>query len=102
MVDLKAILTPTAPWPVHRRWQHQRAIYPARAEDSLSRLSDVMGGVSAQGLAEPRFGAKVNGSREDESWKRFTDEALEKFLKNEYAGAYQQARLAEFSANLGL
>ena len=64
--------------------------------------SDVMGGVSAQGLAEPLFGAKVNGSREDESWKRFTDEALEKLLKNEYAGAYQQARLAEFSANLGL
>ena len=41
-------------------------------------------------------------NREDESWKRFLDEALEKFLQNEYAGAYQQARLAEFSANLGL
>lgn len=41
-------------------------------------------------------------NREDESWKRFLDEALEKFLKNEYAGAYQQARLDEFNANLGL
>ncbi len=41
-------------------------------------------------------------NREDESWKRFLDEALDKFLQNEYAGAYQQARLAEFSANLGL
>ncbi len=41
-------------------------------------------------------------NREDESWKRFLDEALAKFLQNTYAGAYQQARLAEFSANLGL
>ena len=41
-------------------------------------------------------------NREDESWKRFLDEALDIFLQNRYAGAYQQARLAEFSANLGL
>ena len=41
-------------------------------------------------------------NRENESWKRFLDEALEKFLQNKYAGAYQQARLAEFSANLKL
>ena len=41
-------------------------------------------------------------NQEDESWKRFLDEALAKFLNNEYAGAYQQALLKEFSANLGL
>ena len=33
-------------------------------EDSLAWLSDVMGGISSQGLTAPRFGAKVNGNRE--------------------------------------
>ena len=40
-------------------------------------------------------------NRENESWQRFLDEALDKFLNNEYAGGYQQARLDEFKANLG-
>ena len=40
-------------------------------------------------------------NREDESWLRFLEEGLGKFLKNEYAGAYQQALLDEFNANLG-
>ena len=39
-------------------------------------------------------------NREEESWKRFLDEALEKFLNNEYHGAYQQALLDAFNANL--
>ena len=38
--------------------------YPDWVEDSISWLSDVMGGISAQGLKAPRFGAKVNGNRE--------------------------------------
>lgn len=41
-------------------------------------------------------------NRENESWQRFLEEALDTFLKNEYAGAYQQALLDEFNANLGL
>ena len=40
-------------------------------------------------------------NRENESWRRFLEEALERFLKNEYAGAYQQALLDEFNVNLG-
>ena len=40
------------------------ARYSAWVEDSLSWLSDVMGGVSARGLEAPRFGARVNGNRE--------------------------------------
>ena len=38
--------------------------YPAWVEDSISWLSDVMGGMSAQGLTAPRFGPKLNGNRE--------------------------------------
>lgn len=40
-------------------------------------------------------------NREAESWQRFLEEALGKFLANEYAGACQQAYLNEFHANLG-
>ena len=38
--------------------------YCSWVEDSIAWLSDVMGGVTAGGLTEPRFGAKVNGNRE--------------------------------------
>lgn len=38
--------------------------YPRWVEDSISWLSDVLGGVTPGGLAAPRFGAKVNGNRE--------------------------------------
>ena len=41
-------------------------------------------------------------NHEDESWRRFLDEALDRFLRQEYAGAYQQALLDEFNANLGV
>ena len=38
--------------------------------------------------------------REDESWKRFYDEALQKFFDMSYEGAYQQALLEEFRSSL--
>ena len=38
--------------------------YPDWVRDSLSWLSDVMGGISPEGLTEPRFGGKINGNRE--------------------------------------
>ena len=40
-------------------------------------------------------------NREDESWARFLEEALGRFLRGEYAGEYQQSLLDEFNANLG-
>ena len=40
-------------------------------------------------------------NREDESWRRFLNEALDAFLNNAYEGAYQQACLDAFHANLG-
>ncbi len=38
--------------------------YCAWVEDSLSWLTDVMGGISASGLTAPRFGGKINGNRD--------------------------------------
>ncbi len=39
-------------------------------------------------------------NREGESWKRFMEEGLEKFLRGEFAGGYQQELRDEFNANL--
>ena len=40
-------------------------------------------------------------NREDESWQRFLEEGLDRFLTGRFAGAYQQALLDAFHANLG-
>ncbi len=42
----------------------------------------------------------VNPGREEESWERLCDEALGRFFAGTYAGAYQNARVAEFEALL--
>jgi phosphoglycolate phosphatase-like HAD superfamily hydrolase len=38
----------------------------------------------------------INPGHEDQSWKRFYDEALGKFLKGTYAGEYEALLIAEF------
>ncbi len=40
------------------------ARYCAWVGDSIAWLSDVLGGVTAQGLTPPRFGSRINGNRE--------------------------------------
>lgn len=42
----------------------------------------------------------VNPGREEESWERLHDEALDRFYAGTYAGGYQAARVAEFEALL--
>jgi len=42
----------------------------------------------------------INPGDEDVSWKRFFDEALDKFVAGTYAGAYEAALIAEFDAYL--
>ena len=42
----------------------------------------------------------VNPGAEIESWKRFHDEAFDKFISGEYAGEYQAQLIAEFDARL--
>ena len=38
--------------------------YPTWVDDSIAWLADVLGGIDANGLTPPRFGAKINGNRE--------------------------------------
>jgi len=42
----------------------------------------------------------INPGHEEESWQRFHDEALPKFLEETYAGEYEQGLVAEFDAIL--
>ena len=42
----------------------------------------------------------INPGKEKESWLRFTDEALPKFLDGTFAGAYQKALIEEFESYL--
>ncbi len=42
----------------------------------------------------------VNPGREAQSWKRFHDEALDRFFKGRYAGVYEQKLIAEFDSYL--
>jgi phosphoglycolate phosphatase-like HAD superfamily hydrolase len=42
----------------------------------------------------------VNPGREDESWERFYTEAFDRFVRGEYAGAYETGLIAEFQALL--
>lgn len=59
----------------------------------------------APGDAEAAFGNGVLYypilvRREEESWERFSREALPKFLEQSYQGEYQEERMAEFRENL--
>lgn len=40
-------------------------------------------------------------NHEDESWRRFLDEALDRFTEGTFAGVYQQTLIDVFNANLG-
>jgi len=42
----------------------------------------------------------VNPGDETESWKRFAEEAFDKFVSGEYAGEYEQKLIAEYDAYL--
>jgi phosphoglycolate phosphatase-like HAD superfamily hydrolase len=51
-------------------------------------------------LANDALFYPINPGAEEASWARFYDEAIDKFLNEEFAGAYQQALLDEFDACL--
>jgi hypothetical protein len=42
----------------------------------------------------------INPGDEDACWKRFHDEALDRFLKGPYAGAYEKKLIEEFDGYL--
>ena len=42
----------------------------------------------------------INAGGEDDSWKEFYNEALDRFLRGRYAGAYEKKLIEEFDRRL--
>jgi phosphoglycolate phosphatase-like HAD superfamily hydrolase len=68
-------------------------------KDHVLMIGDAPGDMKAAKANNALF-YPVNPDDEAKSWKRFHDEALDKFLNNEYVGAYEQKVIAEFDAYL--
>jgi phosphoglycolate phosphatase-like HAD superfamily hydrolase len=68
-------------------------------KDRVLMIGDAPGDMSAARKNGALF-FPVNPGHEEESWKLFFEEALSKFLKGEYAGAYEAKLIAEFDKYL--
>lgn len=58
-------------------------------------IGDAPGDMNAARANDALF-YPINPGHEEQSWQRFHDEAVHKFLSGEYAGAYEAQRIAEF------
>jgi len=62
-------------------------------------IGDAPGDMKAAGANDALF-YPINPGNEIESWKRFGDEAFDKFINGEYAGRYEEKLIAEFDSFL--
>jgi phosphoglycolate phosphatase-like HAD superfamily hydrolase len=68
-------------------------------KDHVLMVGDAPGDMKAARANNALF-YPVNPGNEVESWKRFHDEAFDKFLDGNYAGKYEEKLIAEFNACL--
>jgi len=68
-------------------------------KDHVLMIGDAPGDMKAARANNALF-YPVNPGDEDKSWKRFHDEAFDKFINGEYAGKYEEKLIAEFNACL--
>jgi phosphoglycolate phosphatase-like HAD superfamily hydrolase len=68
-------------------------------KDHVLMIGDAPGDMKAAKANDALFYA-INPGAEVESWKRFHDEAFDKFINGEYAGEYEAKVIAEFDAYL--
>ena len=68
-------------------------------ENKILMIGDAPGDLTAAKTVGVLFYPILPG-KEDESWKRFYDEALDKFFNLNYQGAYQEFLLSEFQKSL--
>jgi len=62
-------------------------------------IGDAPGDMKAARANDALFYPVIPG-REEESWKRFCQEAFDKFINGRYAGEYEETLIAEFDASL--
>ncbi len=77
----------------------QYAAHGKYDSDKIMLIGDAPGDRDAAAKAQCLYYPILPGN-EKYSWARFTDEALGKFLDGTYAGAYQEALIAEFNSYL--
>ena len=68
-------------------------------KDHVLMIGDAPGDMKAARANEALF-FPINPGAEETSWKRFLDEAIDKFLAGEYAGDYEKALVDEFDTYL--
>ena len=69
------------------------------ARDRILMVGDAPGDMKAAKANDALF-YPINPGGEEDSWKRFYEEAFDKFMSGEYAGAYEEKMIAEFDACL--
>ncbi|MEX1040383.1 MAG: HAD family hydrolase, partial [Pirellulaceae bacterium] len=69
------------------------------AADHVLMIGDAPGDYKAAEANKCLF-YPINPGDEENSWKRFHDEGIDKFLSGQFAGAYQAELLAEFDRYL--
>jgi phosphoglycolate phosphatase-like HAD superfamily hydrolase len=69
------------------------------APDHILMIGDAPGDMRAARANDALF-YPINPGHEEESWQRFYEEAMHKFLAGAYAGAYEAAMIAEFEKML--
>jgi phosphoglycolate phosphatase-like HAD superfamily hydrolase len=80
--------------------QHLEYATKSRYEkDRILMIGDAPGDMKAARANNALFYPVVPG-KETESWKRFYEEAFDRFIKGKYAGGYEQKLAAEFEASL--
>ena len=68
-------------------------------ENHVLMIGDAPGDMEAASANDALF-YPINPGEEIESWKRFGDEAFDKFINGEYAGEYEKKLIAEFDSYL--
>jgi len=68
-------------------------------KDHILMIGDAPGDMKAAKANDALF-YPVNPGDETESWKRFQDEAFDKFIDGQYAGSYEEKLIADFLAHL--
>lgn len=69
------------------------------ADDHVVMIGDAPGDLKSARANNVLF-YPINPGDEERSWKRFYEEAFDKFLRGEYAGAYEEKLIAEFDRYL--
>ena len=68
-------------------------------DEKVIKIGDALSDLQAARENNVLFYPIVSG-KEDESWQRFFEEALERFIGGEYAGGYEKRLIEEFESNL--